>query len=72
MDNIVKRTMQGIRRTLGVKQRRVTALVKDDLLEMMVHVDQQMPIRAARDKALFAYWIRWGVSTARVGGATRT
>ena len=52
MDNLVKRTMQGIRRTLGVKQRRVTALVKDDLLEMMVHLDQQMPMRAARDQAL--------------------
>ena len=52
MDNLVKRTMQGIRRTLSVKQRRVTALVKDDLLEMMVHVDQQMPMRAARDKPL--------------------
>jgi integrase len=52
MENLVKRTMQGIRRTLGVKQRRVTALLKDDLLEMMVHVDQQMPMRAARDKAL--------------------
>jgi integrase len=52
MDHIVKRTMQGIRRTIGTKQRRVTALVKDDLLEMMVHVDQQMPMRAARDKAL--------------------
>lgn len=52
MDNLVKRTMQGIRRTLGVKQRRVTALVKVDLLEMMVHLDQQMPMRAARDKAL--------------------
>jgi integrase len=52
MDNLVKRTMQGIRRTFGTKQRRVTALVKDDLLEMIVHVDQQMPMRAARDKAL--------------------
>jgi integrase len=52
MDHLVKRTMQGIRRTLGTKQRRVTALVKDDLLEMMVHIDQQMPMRAARDKAL--------------------
>jgi len=52
MDNLVKRTMQGIRRTLGVEQRRVTALVKDDLLEMMVYLDQQMPMRAARDKAL--------------------
>ena len=44
MDQIVKRTMQGIRRTLGTKQRRVTALVKDDLLEMLVHIDQQMPM----------------------------
>ena len=52
MHSLVKRTMQGIRRTLGVKQRRVTALVKDDLLEMMVHLDRQMPMRAARDKAL--------------------
>jgi integrase len=52
MDHLVKRTMQGIRRTLGTKQRRVTALVKDDLLEMMVHLDQQMPMKAARDKAL--------------------
>lgn len=52
MNNLVKRTMQGIRRTLGVKQRRVTALLKDDMLEMMVHLDQHMPLRAARDKAL--------------------
>lgn len=52
MDHLVKRTMQGIRRTLGTKQRRVTALVKDDLLEMMVHIDQQTPMKAARDKAL--------------------
>ena len=51
-DHLVKRTMQGIRRTLGTKQRRVTALVKDDLLEMMVHIDQQAPMKAARDKAL--------------------
>ena len=28
MGNLVKRTMQGVRRTFGVKQRRVTALVK--------------------------------------------
>lgn len=52
MDRLVKRTMQGIRRTFGTIQRRVTALVKDDLLEMMVHVDQQKPMKAARDKAL--------------------
>jgi integrase len=52
MAPLVKRTMQGIRRTFGTKQRRVTALVKDDLLEMMVHIDQQLPMKAARDKAL--------------------
>ncbi len=52
MDNLVKRTVQGIRRTMGTKQRRVTALVKDDLLEMMVHIEQQLPLKAARDKAL--------------------
>lgn len=52
MDHLVKRTMQGIRRTLGSKQRRVTALMKDDLLEMMVHIEQQLPLKAARDKAL--------------------
>jgi integrase len=52
LDSLVRRTMQGIRRTLGVKQRRVTALVKDDVLEMIVHIDQQTPMRAARDKAL--------------------
>jgi integrase len=52
MDNLVKRTMQGIRRTLGTKQRQVTALVKDDLLEIMVHVERQRPMKAARDRAL--------------------
>jgi integrase len=52
MDSLVKRTMQGIRRTVGTKQRQVTALVKDDLLEMMVHVERQRPMKAARDKAL--------------------
>lgn len=52
IDIVVRRTMQGIRRTLGTKQRQVRALVKDDLLEMMVHVDQHKPMRAARDKAL--------------------
>lgn len=52
MEKSVKRTMQGIRRTFGTAQRRVTALVKDDLLEIMVLVDKQSPIKAARDKAL--------------------
>lgn len=52
MDSLVKRTMQGIRRTVGTKQRQVTPLVKDDLLEMMVHIERQRPMKAARDKAL--------------------
>lgn len=51
-DAIVKRTMQGIRRTFGTRQRRVTAILKDDLLELMVFVDQQKPMKAARDRAL--------------------
>ncbi|WP_432380541.1 site-specific integrase [Duganella sp. P38] len=52
MDHLVKRTMQGIRRTLGTKQRRVRALVKDDLLELLFHIGQQLPMKAARDKAI--------------------
>jgi integrase len=51
-DKLVKRTMQGIRRTRGVAQRRVRALVKDDLLELMVMVNKQKPLKAARDKAI--------------------
>lgn len=51
-DRLVKRTMQGIRRTFGVAQRRVRALVKDDLLELLVMVAKQKPLKAARDKAI--------------------
>ena len=51
-DKLVKRTMQGIRRTFGVSQRRVQALVKDDLLEILVLVAKQKPLKAARDKAI--------------------
>lgn len=49
----VKRVMQGIRRTLGTKQRQVQPMVKDDLLAALVMIDRQtMPIKAARDRAL--------------------
>jgi integrase len=48
----VKRTMEGIRRTYGTAQRRVKALTKDDLLEILALVDQQSPLKAARDRAL--------------------
>jgi integrase len=51
-DRLVKRTMQGIRRTYGVAQRRVKALVKDDLLELLVMVAKQKPMKAARDRAV--------------------
>ncbi|QET02556.1 site-specific integrase [Cupriavidus pauculus] len=51
-DALVKQTMAGIRRTLGTRQRQAKALVKDDLLEMLVMVDQRKPIQAARDRAL--------------------
>ncbi|WP_097201202.1 MULTISPECIES: site-specific integrase [unclassified Variovorax] len=44
--------MQGIRRTFGVAQRRVKALVKTDLLEMLVMVNRQKPLKATRDRAL--------------------
>jgi len=52
MDRLVKRTMQGIRRTFGRAQRRVLPLVKSDLLEMLVMVNRQKPLKAARDRAL--------------------
>ena len=52
MNRMVKQTMIGIRRTIGVKQRQVRALVKDDLLELMVHIDKSKPMRRARDSAL--------------------
>ena len=49
----VKRVMQGIRRTLGTKQRQVQPIVKDDLLATLVMIDRQkMPVKAARDRAL--------------------
>jgi integrase len=48
----VKRTMQGIRRTFGTKQKQARPMVKDDLLEAMVMIDRQKPIKAARDRAL--------------------
>ncbi|MGQ2993670.1 MULTISPECIES: hypothetical protein [Variovorax] len=52
MDWLIKRTMKGIRRTFGVVPRRVKALVKADLLEMLVLVNRQKPLNATRDRAL--------------------
>jgi integrase len=50
--DLVKRVMQGIRRTLGTKQRQVSPLVKDDLLAALVMVNQQSPVKAARNRVL--------------------
>ena len=50
---IVRQVMQGIRRTLGVKQRQVKPLMTADLLAALEIVKKNhMPIRAARDTAL--------------------
>ena len=52
MDSLVKRTMQGIRRTKGTAQWRVNALVKDDIIELVLTAEKQKPMKAARDVAL--------------------
>jgi integrase len=50
---IVRQVMQGIRRTLGTKQRQVKPLTKDDLLAALETIEKvHMPVRAARDRAL--------------------
>jgi len=50
---IVRQVMQGIRRTLGTKQRQVKPLTKDDLLATLESISRvHMPVRAARDRAL--------------------
>ena len=51
-DQMVKQVMQGIRRTVGTKQRQVQPMVKDDLLAALVMIDRQQPAKAARDRAL--------------------
>lgn len=50
---IVRQVMQGIRRTLGTKQRQVKPLTKDDLLATLESIAKvNMPVRAARDRAI--------------------
>lgn len=49
----VKQVMAGIRRVKGTKQRRVQALVKDDLLSALVMLEQQTNgMKVLRDRAL--------------------
>jgi site-specific recombinase XerD len=49
---LVTQTMEGIRRRYGVAPRRVRALLKEDLVEILVSVARQKPLKAARDKAM--------------------
>ena len=50
---IVRQVMQGIRRTLGTKQRQVKPLTRDDLVAALDTIGKiSMPVRAARDTAL--------------------
>lgn len=51
-DARVKQVFAGITRTVGMAQRRVAPLVRDDLLSVLAAVERQPPIRAARDTAL--------------------
>ena len=50
---IVRQVMQGIRRTLGTKQRQVKPLTRDSLVAALDIIEKiHMPVRAARDTAL--------------------
>lgn len=50
---IVKQVMQGIRRTLGTKQRQVEPITKKDLLASLIAMEcNQIPLKTARDQAL--------------------
>ena len=52
-DKQLKKLMQGIRRVQGTKQRRVQALVKDDLIAALVMAERQIhAAKIARDRAL--------------------
>ena len=51
-DPQVKRVFSGIGRTVGLAQRTVAPLVRDDLLAVLAAVERQKPMRAARDSAL--------------------
>ena len=48
----IKTMMQGVRRTKGVAVKQATAIVKDDLLEMLSAASRGRPMQAARNAAL--------------------
>ena len=51
-DAQVRLVLRGIRRTFGAKQRRVKALVRDDIVELLFANERQKTLKAARDKAI--------------------
>ena len=52
-NEIIRQVMQGIRRTLGTKQRQVQPLTKENLLAVLETIEKvHMPIRASRDRAI--------------------
>lgn len=51
-EQLVKQTLQGIKRTVGEAPRRAQPLLKDDICELLVQIDMQKPLKAARDRAL--------------------
>lgn len=51
-DMAVRLAMRGIRRTFGTRQKQALPLVRDDVLELLMLIGKQNPVKAARDKAL--------------------
>ena len=52
-DLSVRLALRGIRRTYGTRQKQARPLVRDDVLEALVMIGKQKPVKAARDKAIF-------------------
>lgn len=52
LDPHIRSLMQGVRRTLGVRQKQVKALEVAELLETVAVALKQKPLKAARDQAL--------------------
>jgi integrase len=55
IDKEVKTAFAGLGRTVGLAQRAVKPLMRDDLLAVLVAVQAQEPVRAARDTALLLF-----------------
>lgn len=65
----VKQVLQGIRRTLGTKQRQVMPLTKEVLLNALAAMKcEQMPAKAARDRALLLVGFASGMRRSELVG----